>query len=65
MHKKQQRSFWIVFKLIDGRPIFFGLFKTHNQATEYAAKIEGARVERVPLREGRSAVIPDIKALIG
>jgi hypothetical protein len=37
-----------------------------KNAGKYAAKIEGARIEHVPLREGPPAAIDiDIEALIG
>jgi hypothetical protein len=58
-------SYWIVFTVNSENVTFLGLFHGQHNAEAAAAKIEGARVERVPLREERSAAIPDIKALIG
>jgi hypothetical protein len=41
---------WVVFQPGDP-PIFLGLFHERHNAEEYAAKIEGPRIERVALRD--------------
>ena len=56
-------SLWLVFTIHNGEPTFLGIFHDQHLAKDYAAKIEGARVERVALRDTARAF--DAKALIG
>jgi hypothetical protein len=43
-----------VFSTTDGQSTFFGLFHDQRNAEECAAKITGARVERVVVRDKAS-----------
>jgi len=56
---------WIVFSVHDNEVSFYGIFHDERLAKEHAAKIEGARVERVALRDTTARATFDAAALIG
>jgi len=45
---------WLVFSVQCGEPIFLSLFHSPANAEEAAAQIEGARIERVVVRDKAS-----------
>ena len=47
-------SLWLVFSVQCGEPIFLSLFHSPANAEEAAAQIEGARIERVVVRDKAS-----------
>ena len=48
-------ALWVVFSTTDGQSTFFGLFRDERNAEGCAAKIAGARVERVVVRDKKAS----------